>query len=127
MEDPEYAAKYIDGAEKTDISGKIKQAADARFQSGSSGMFVSGGVYTRPDAKTALGAIDVGIESYATSFLTMRGSLMAAAGDDDWFTGLDLGLRLQSPTRLAPFVGVGTFTGYAEEVVPADRRLDRQR
>ncbi len=120
MEDPEYAAKYIDGAEKTDIPGKIKQAADARFQSGSSGMFISGGVYTRPDAKTALGAVDVGVESYLTSFLTTRGSLMAAAGDDDWFTGLDLGLRLQSPTRLAPFVGIGTFAGYAEEVVSAE-------
>lgn len=120
MEDPEYAAKYIDGAEKTDIPGKIKQAADARFQSGSSGMFLSGGVYSRPDAKTALGAIDIGVETYLASFLTARGSLMAAAGDQDWFTGLDLGLRLQSPTRLAPFAGVGTFVGYADEVVPAD-------
>lgn len=120
MDDPEYAAKYGEGAKKTDIPGKVKQAADARFQSGTSGMFVSGGAYTRPDADKALAAIDIGVETYATSYLTARGSLMLVGGQDDVFTGLDLGLRLQSPTRLAPFAGLGTFAGYAREVVPAE-------
>ena len=120
MDDPEYAAKYDEGAAKTDLPGKVKQAADARFQRGTSGMFLSGGAYTRPDTDKALAAIDIGAESYATSYLTARGSLMLVAGQDDIFTGLDLGLRLQSPTRLAPFAGVGTFAGYAREVVPAE-------
>ncbi len=120
MDDPDYAAKYAEGAEKTDIRGKLKQAVDARFQNGSSGMFVSGGAYVRPDSQSGMGAIDVGVESYVTSYLTTRGSLTLFAGGGDLFTGLDLGMRLQSPSRLAPFAGAGTFAGYAREVVPAD-------
>jgi hypothetical protein len=120
MDDPEYAAKYANGAAKTDLPGKIKQASDARFQGGTSGCFISGGAYSRPDSDKALGAIDIGLESYVTSYLTTRGSLMLMANEEDLFAGLDLGLRLQIPSRLAPFVGVGMFAGYAKEVVPAD-------
>lgn len=120
MDDPEYAEKYAIGAEKTDIPGKLKQAFDARFQSGASGWFVSGGAYTRPDAEKALGGVDVGLESYLASFLTARGSLLLMANEDDHFTGLDVGMRLQSPSRLAGFVGAGAFVSHAKEVVPAD-------
>lgn len=120
MEDPEYAEKYSDGAEKSDIPGKIKQASDARFLEGAGGYFVSGGVMSRPDAKKELGGVDIGVEGYATSFLTTRGSLMFMTNGDDWFTGADLGMRVQTPTRLAPFAGAGLFAGYAKEVVPAD-------
>ena len=119
MEDPDYAEKYAKGAEKTDIAGKIKQASDARFQNGTSGFFVSGGAFARPDTDRTLGAIDIGLETYCTSYLTARGSLMLMGNDEDVFTGADLGMRLQSPTRLAPFVGGGFFGGYAREVVPA--------
>jgi hypothetical protein len=120
MDDPEYAEKYSDGAEKSDIPGKIKQAADARFLSGAQGYFVSGGVMSRPEAGSGLGGVDIGIESYAASFLTGRASWMLMSDSDDLFTGADLGLRVQTPTRLAPFAGVGLFAGYAKEVVPAD-------
>ena len=119
MDDPEYAEKYCDGAEKTDVAGKLKQAADARFVAGSTGFFVSGGAVARPDAESGLGGIDVGVENYAASFLTTRGSWMLLGDGEDLFTGADLGIRLQTPSRLAPFAGVGLFAGYAEEVVPA--------
>lgn len=120
MDDPEYAEKYADGAEKSDIPGKIKQASDARFLDGAGGFFVSGGLMSRPDAKSELLGIDVGMEGYVASFATTRASLMFMSDGDDWFTGADLGLRIQSPTRLAPFAGVGMFAGYAKEVVRAD-------
>lgn len=120
MDDLEYAEKYCDGAEKSDIPGKIKQASDARFMRGAGGYFVSGGVMSRPDTERALGGVDVGVEGYMTSYLTARGSLMFMTNSDDWFTGADVGLRLQTPTRLAPFAGAGLFAGYADEVVPAD-------
>ena len=120
MDDPEYAEKYCDGAEKSDIPGKIKQASDARFLDGAAGYFISGGVMSRPDANSELAGIDLGIEGYAASFLTTRGSLMLLTDGDDLFTGGDVGLRVQTPTRLAPFAGVGLFAGYAKEVVPAD-------
>lgn len=120
MDDAEYAEKYCDGAEKTDVLGKLKQAVDARFQADASGMFVSGGYAKRTDADHGLFAIDIGTESYCTSFLTGRASLMGMGNGDDWFTGADLGLRLQTPTRLAPFVGAGVYAGYADEEVLAD-------
>ncbi|MCA9137344.1 MAG: hypothetical protein KDB00_11315 [Planctomycetales bacterium] len=120
MSDPEYAEMYCDGAEKSDVLGKLKQAVDARFQEDASGLFVSGGYAKRSDADHGLAAIDVGAEAYFTSYLTGRASLMGMGNGDDWFTGLDTGLRLQTPTRLAPFVGAGMYAGYARESVLAD-------
>ncbi len=120
MDAPEYAEKYCDGAEKTDVAGKLKQAVDARFQKGAGGYFVSGGLMSRPGARSELAGIDFGFEGYATSYLTSRCSLMLMTDGDDWFTGADAGVRVQTPTRLAPFAGLGLFAGYAKEVVPAD-------
>nr|WP_236649284.1 hypothetical protein [Rhodopirellula sp. SM50] len=120
MDDPEYAEKYCDGAEKSDVLGKLKQAADARFQEDATGLFVSSGVTKRTDADHGLFTVDIGAEMYATSFMTARASLMGMGNGDDWFTGLDAGLRLQTPSRLAPFVGAGVYAGYAKEVVSAD-------
>lgn len=118
MDDPEYASKYADGAPKTEPLQKIKQAADARFLEKASGIFVSGGITRRPDADNNLFAIDVGGEHYLTSYLTGRVSLVGMV-NDDWFTGADAGMRLQTPTRLAPFVGLGIFGGWARETVDA--------
>ena len=120
MEDLEYAHKYSDGAEQGDVLGKLKQASDARFLDGAHGLFVSTGYAKRKEVEDGLFAIDVGAENYFTSYMTGRVSLMAMVNDDDWFTGLDGGLRLQSPSRLAPFAGVGFFGGGAQETVIAD-------
>ncbi|MCG8653876.1 MAG: hypothetical protein MI861_28815, partial [Pirellulales bacterium] len=120
MEDPEYADKYSQGAAKTDIAGKIKQASDARFLDQAQGYFVSGGFTARPEANSEMAGVDLGVEGYPTSYLTGRASLMLFSDGNDVFTGADVGIRLQTPTRLAPFVGAGAFAGYADEVVPAD-------
>ncbi|OYP35081.1 hypothetical protein CGZ80_13530 [Rhodopirellula sp. MGV] len=119
MEDPDYATKYSDGAPKSDLAGKAKQAMDARFIKGSNGMFASGGYTYRPESENSLASIDVGVESYLTSYLTGRVSFMGMGNDEDWFTGADAGLRLQTPSRLAPFVGAGVFAGAARETIDA--------
>lgn len=119
MDDPGYAVKYREGAKKTDPLGKIKQASDARFLNGANGTFVSGGLSYRGDTGNAA-TIDIGKELYTTSYLTQRISLTGAAGFDQTSLGLDGGIRLQPPTRLAPFVGVGGFVGMNWETVDAD-------
>ncbi|KAA5547327.1 hypothetical protein FYK55_00390 [Roseiconus nitratireducens] len=119
MDDADYAVKYADGAPKGDVPGKIKQAMDARFLKGASGLFVSGGYTYRPESDNSLLSVDVGAESYLTSYLTGRASLMGMGSEDDWFTGVDAGLRLQTPSRLAPFVGGGVYAGAAHETVDA--------
>lgn len=121
MEDPDYAEKYAEGVPKSDVLGKLKQASDARFLSDVSGIYVSTGVAARSDAARGLLGADIGVERYITSFYTARGSLLGMTDGEDYFTGLDLGLRLQSPSRLAPFVGIGGFAGYAKESVSAER------
>jgi hypothetical protein len=120
MSDPEYAEKYADGAEKTDIPGKVKQAADARFIEGASGYYASVGFSSFADSENPMGALELGFEGYATSYFTTRAGLIAAVNADDLYFGGELGARLQPPTRLAPFVGVGAFAGYAEDSVPAE-------
>ena len=40
-------------------------------------------------------------------------------GEDESFGGIDLGLRLQTPTRVAPFIGVGMFHGTSDRMVSA--------
>lgn len=120
MEDFEYAEKYAEGAERGNLLGKLKQASDARFQDDAQGFFVSTGFAKRKEVEDGLLAIDVGAEKYLTSYLTGRASLTGMVNDEDWYTGVDTGLRLQSPSRLAPFVGVGLFGGGAKETVLAD-------
>ena len=124
MDDAEYAKKYAEGADKSDILGKIKQASDARFQKDASGTYASSGVAHRSDNEHGMFAVELGKETYFTSYLTGRMSLMGLANEDDWFTGADVGMRLQTPTRLAPFVGVGASAGFASETVLADDDLE---
>jgi hypothetical protein len=120
MEDPEYAEKYCDGAKKSDPLGKLKQASDARFQGGASGLLLSAGYTRRADDDNGMATLGIGGEAYLTSFLTGRTSLTGFGAGEDWFTGLDGGLRLQAPSRFAPFVGLGGYAGYARETVPAE-------
>ena len=120
MDDPVYAEKYADGAERWDLLGKAKQAIDARHTEGLGGTYLSGGAQVRPDSGTAMFGGELGAEAYGTSWLTGRGALSGYYGHDEGFLGADLGFRLQTPTRIAPFVGVGTFQGISRGVRLAD-------
>lgn len=48
--------------------------------------------------------------------MTGRGSLAAYADTEEGYVGLDVGLRFQAPTRIAPFAGIGMFHGYSRTV-----------
>ena len=111
MDDPVYAEKYAVGAERGDLLGKAKQAFDARHTEGLGGVYISGGAQVRPYTRNVMGGAELGAEGYVTNWMTTRGALAGYWSNDEGFAGLDLGLRLQSPTRIAPFVGLGTFHG----------------
>jgi len=111
MDDPVYAEKYEFGARRGDLLGKAKQALDARHTQGLGGLYFGGGAQVRPDSGHAMGGAELGVEGYLTSCITARGALSGYLGEDEGYGGLDLGVRLQTPTRIAPFIGVGTFQG----------------
>ena len=110
MENSSYAEKYADGAEKSDVLGKLKQASDARWVEGEDGAYFGGGALVAPDSGSWMGMLNVGREIYPWSWLSTRIGLDAIATNSETefvFGGVDLGIRAQTPTRLAPFVGVG--------------------
>lgn len=120
MDDLEYAAKYYEGAEKGDVVGKVKQAVDARHVKGLGGWFVSGGgQFLEKTAFPIIGA-EIGYEYYPTSYYSQRISGLLLSDSNQGFGGVDIGARVQAPTRLAPFVGVGMFNGFSRGEIDAD-------
>lgn len=125
MDDPLYAQKYADGAKRWDLLGKTKQALDARHTGGLGGIYASGGAQVRPESGRAMGGAELGAEGYVTCWLTGRAALAGYYGHDEGFAGAELGTRLQTPTRIAPFVGIGTFQGFSRgEELADDDGLD---
>ncbi|WP_442507048.1 hypothetical protein SH528x_005934 [Novipirellula sp. SH528] len=120
MDDPIYSEKYEDGASKLDLPGKVKQAADARFVEGMFGLYGAAGISSLGTDGDAMGTLEAGATGYWTSYFTNRFGLIAAVNSQDSYIGGETGLRLQTPTRLAPFVGLGLFAGYAESEELAD-------
>jgi hypothetical protein len=57
--------------------------------------------------------------------MSVRGALALVGSDaaDDIFGGVNAGVRLQVPSRVAPFVGVGGFVGYSRERTDASDDL----
>ncbi|WP_231617466.1 hypothetical protein [Novipirellula aureliae] len=113
MDDPEYAVKYANGVPKTNVFGKIKQASDARFIDNAAGGYFSAGITDFSNAESALASLECGYTGYWKSYLTNRVGLVLAFSDTDYFLGAETGFRLQTPTRLAPFAGLGLFAGVA--------------
>ncbi len=120
MDDPVYAAKYADGAERGDLLGKAKQALDARHTEGLGGLYLSGGAQHRPDSDLAMLGGELGLEGYLTNWSTARIALSGYLGEVGAYGGLELGARLQTPTRIAPFVGLGFFQGFSESTESAE-------
>lgn len=112
MDDKVYAKKYRKGVSKVDLLGKLKQASDARHTQYLTGYTLGGGTAVRQaEPDTTLAVVDAGVEFYATNYLSSRVALTGFTGEKDLFVGGDIGVRLQPPTRLAPFVGVGSTLG----------------
>lgn len=119
MDDPVYAAKYADGAEKSEPLKKLKQAMDARHVEGLTGGYLAGGSIWHNEAESTLAGAELGYEAYPTSWMSSRMALAGFVGTDDWYAGGDFGLRAQLPTRITPFVGIGTFHGLSTARVDA--------
>lgn len=119
MDDPVYAEKYEEGAEKSDVVGKVKQAIDARHVKGLGGLYLSGGSQWRDDYQSAFGGAELGYEYYPSSWMSSRMSLAGYVGHGDWYAGMDYGARVQLPSRLTPFAGVGMFHGLSTQRVDA--------
>ena len=111
MEDPVYAKKYAKRANPSDFFGKLKQATDARHNDKQIGWLVGGGTQVNSNSFDIPGTLELGREVYDTSYLSHRISLSGLVGDNNSAFGAKAGIRLQTPTRLASFVGVGGFGG----------------
>jgi hypothetical protein len=90
----------------------VKQAVDARHLRGKRGGYVA---FAGRDEPTAVGA-EVGMIQFGEPWTEARvglATLVHDGGDHPVSGGLSGSLRLQTPTRLAPFVGIGAYGGYA--------------
>ena len=120
MDDPDYAAKY---AHHTDnVAKTVKQAVDARH------LVRKGGGYaalTGRDEPFALGG-EAGIFTYPNPYTEGRVGLAGLIYEDDTpiSGGALAAARLQTPTRLAPFVGIGAYAGMSPEAWLTDDDLD---
>jgi hypothetical protein len=112
LKDPEYAAKYDERPEPLDVGTQAKQAVDARFVEGKAGWYVAGAGHSDPAAAGG----EIGGFVYPYSWLAAHAGIAALAGTgaEDIFLGVNSGVRIQPPSRLAPFAGIGMFHGYSE-------------
>lgn len=120
MDDPVYAEKYDKPYPSNDakkVARMMKQASDARYVSDRSGWYLGA---AGADEPSAIGA-EIGAFHYIGHSAEARGALkvLGTSSANGWFGGLDVGIRTQSPSRLAPFVGMGAFVGTSEYEVDA--------
>ncbi|NOZ41228.1 MAG: hypothetical protein GXP24_13530 [Planctomycetes bacterium] len=100
----------------------IKQSMDARHLKEKGGGYV--GLSGR-DAPAALGG-EIGRFYYPSPHVEGRLGLagLIYEGDEPVSGGLLAGARLQSPTRLAPFVGIGAYAGFTPEIGRSEDGID---
>ena len=121
MDDPEYAEKYSRPYEEGEkIPRMAKQMIDARHLSGATGCYL--GAMGAGTPASAAGEIGVFIIPpfetpwLETPWLETRGALAGVVSEDHTgAAGIDLGARVQAPSRLAPFAGVGILLAVADE------------
>jgi hypothetical protein len=106
--DADYRAKYDQHRDQP--LQVVKQAIDARHVRGKSGGY---GAIVGVD-QPAAGGVEVGAFHYGTPYAEGRVGVaaMIREGDHPLMAGANLGFRLQTPTRLAPFVGATTYAGW---------------
>ena len=107
MRDQDYARKYPEPT--NNIFQRAKQALDGRHLDMKDGSFLAGGV--SPDGQAVWA--DIGAMHYPEAWTESYLAFSGLYSDDlhDAFFGGKLGTRIQSPSRIAPFVGVGGFAG----------------
>ena len=106
-EDPVYAAKYSEHSD--DLLKMAKQSIDARHVAGRSGYRFAADYGEDPSTVVA----GIGAFKFPSAWSEYYGALDAVAGTESkWlFGGAEAGVRIHSPSRLSPFVGVGGQIG----------------
>ncbi|ODA36838.1 hypothetical protein [Planctopirus hydrillae] len=119
MDHQDYARKYGKpyeerGARK--LKRMAKQASDARFLEDDTGLTAE--VMGAGDPLFMGGAL--GVNHYFTPAFSGRANIFGALSEphtEGFLVGLDAGVRLNSPSRFSPFVGVGAMAGYTEREI----------
>ena len=108
-DDVDYARKYPHHTDNT--LKTTKQAIDARHVLGKHGYYAG---FAGRDIPAGAGA-EAGVFVYPRSWLEARvgGALLGHDGPEPLSGGGLLGVRAQTPTRLAPFVGIGGYLGWS--------------
>ena len=124
MDDPVYAEKYDEPYPSNDLDKAerlMKQSVDARYVEGRSGFYAGAAASDDP----VTGGVEVGGFHYLNHSIEGRVGLkgLLGTGASDYFGGVDTGLRIQSPSRLAPFAGVGGYVGGNGRSEPAEDDL----
>jgi len=119
-DDPDYAAKYSEHTNS--VSRTIKQAIDARHLRRKGGIY---GAVAGRDQPGAAGG-EAGVFYYPSPYIEGRIGLAGLIydGDAPVSGGLLAGARLQAPTRLAPFVGIGAYAGATPDFALSEDGLD---
>jgi len=114
--DANYAAKYRHHSDNP--LQMAKHAIDARFLHDRGGYGVATNLGTSPGT---LGG-ELTKFQYVGHSLELQGGLLglAGTGNSNLFGGLTAGARLQTPTRLAPFAGIGGLAAAGERDVSDD-------
>lgn len=112
MDNPEYAKKYdvpYTGDDVDKVERMLKQSVDARHVDNQSGVYAGAAFSDEPFTAGA----ELGAFHYLTHSVESRVGLkgLVGTGDNDFFAGIDAGLRVQAPSRFAPFAGVGMYLG----------------
>jgi len=109
MDDPDYADKYSQPYGEDKAFRMLKQLVDARHVDGKTGWTLGAGAGGSP----ATAGASFGGFCFPTHWSEFNYSLtgLAGTGAADWFIGPEVGVRIQTPTRVAPFAGVGGFLG----------------
>lgn len=113
-----YSAPYSDNkVEKWSRMGQ--QMVDARFQSGKTGGYVSGGL---AEYKRLAAAGEIGVFHLPNAWTTGRIGLtgLIAEGIPTYLWGGIAGVRFHSPTRFAPYVGLAGMVGTGKTTAIAD-------
>lgn len=117
-----YARKYPNHSDN--VVKMAKQAIDARQVAGRSGFYIDGhggggpaaggaslGAYHYHDPPKLRGAIETRL-----GFAALGVNDIGPSRDQNQLSGgFELGARVQTPTRLAPFAGIGGYMGLSEE------------
>ena len=114
MNDPVYQEKYADSyaSDRNKVAQMMKQSSDARFLAGRTGGYGELGIL----------AAEAGGLLFPTAWSEGRVGIKGMLNSGDPTAGLNAGLSVQTPTRLAPFLGVGSYLGFGNIAVNADGR-----